>query len=237
MEITSGIATIAGRGQYRTSQTEAWTQVDCPYCHAGTVLVVAHRESPDPHSALTENAWLLCIACGKGFVMNTYDVVPNKMPFGEPAGTPEPELQIWQEVRRCFSVNAYTAAAMLCRKILLHMVFTHQRSKDPDAKPKDLSFAAAVRYLSENGVITADQRTLADNIKNIGNKANHELPQITEQEAGDMALFTYFLFLSAYEMPSRARYQSKFVGDAAVPYEGDLGPDAGETEPNNTDGD
>jgi hypothetical protein len=158
------------------------------------------------------------------------------MPFAEPAGTPEPELEMWREVRQCFSVNAYTAVAMLCRKILLHMVFTYQRSHDPNAKPTDMGFAAAVGYLADNGVITADQRALADNIKKIGNKANHELPQITKQEAGDIALFIYFLFLSAYEMPSRARYESKFVGDAAVPFEGDLGPDAIHPEAGEADG-
>ncbi|AKK28706.1 hypothetical protein AB431_20810 [Mycobacterium sp. EPa45] len=195
------------------------------------------RDSTNRNSGYPRNYWLLCIACGEAFVINGFDVVPNKMPFSEPGGTPERELALWREVRKCFSVNAYNAVAMLCRKILLHMVFTHQRSKDGDATPRDLSFAAAVRYLADNGVITEDQRTLAEGIKNVGNKANHELPDITKEEAGDIALFTYFLFLSAYEMPSRARYQSKFVGDAAVPFEGNLGPDAeSDLAPNAADG-
>jgi hypothetical protein len=230
VEITRGISTIAGFGQYGPAQTEAWAKVDCPYCDAKSVLVVGMRDSANPNSAYPRNLWFLCIACGDAFVMNGFDLVPSKMPFAEPDGTPKPELALWREVRRCFSVNAYNAVAMLCRKILLHMVFTHQRSRDPDTAPQDLSFAAAVRYLSENGVITEDQRTLAENIRNVGNKANHELPDITNEEASDIALFTYFLFLSAYEMPARARYQSKFVGDAAVPYEGNLGADAEDGE-------
>lgn len=152
------------------------------------------------------------------------------MPFGDPDGTPDPELTLWREVRRCFSVSAYNAVAMLCRKILLHMVFTHQRNRDPEATPHDLSFAAAVRYLADNGVITQDQHPLAESIRNVGNKANHELPDITESEASDIALFTYFLFLSAYEMPARGRYQSNFLGEAAVPYDGNLGPDTEDGE-------
>jgi hypothetical protein len=236
VEITNGIATIAGAGQYVPSQTEAWAKLDCPYCDAKSVLMVAIRDSTNPNSAYPRNRWYLCIACGDAFVMNGSGIVPGKMPFSEPGGMPKPELALWREVRRCFSVNAYNAVAMLCRKILLHMVFTHQRSRDPNAAPQDLSFAAAVRYLSGNGVITEDQHTLADNIRNVGNKANHELPDITKEEASDIALFTYFLFLSAYEMPARARYQSKFVGDAAVPYPGDLGADAEDDEPPATNG-
>jgi hypothetical protein len=238
VDITDGISTIAGYRQYAPNQTEAWGKIDCPYCDAKSVLVVAVRDSTNPNSAYPRNYWFLCIACSDGFVLNGSKVVPSKMPFAEPTGTPEPELALWREVRRCFSVSAYNAVAMLCRKILLHMVFTHQRSRDANATPQDLSFAVAVRYLADNGVITEDQRTLAENIRNVGNKANHELPDITKDEAFDIALFTYFLFLSAYEMPARARYESKFVGDAAVPYEGNLGADAedDQTHPNNEEG-
>lgn len=238
MEITSGIVTIAGKGSYGPTQTEAWAKVDCPFCDAKSVLLVALRDSTNRNSAYPRNYWFLCVSCGDGFVRNNSKIIPNKMPFGEPSGTPEPELALWREVRRCFSVSAYNAVAMLCRKILLHMVFTHQRGRDPKAIPQDLSFAAAVRYLSDKGVITEDQRTLADGIKNVGNKANHELPEITEEEASDIALFTYFLFLSAYEMPARARYQSKFAGEAAVPYEGNLGADAedDESQPSSEEG-
>jgi hypothetical protein len=69
-------------------------------------------------------------------------------------------------------------------------------------------------------------RPLADNIKDVGNKANHELPHITETRAKDIALFTRYLFVSVYEMPARGRYQTPFVGEAATPFEGNLGADA-----------
>jgi hypothetical protein len=82
------------------------------------------------------------------------------------------------------------------QKLLLHMVLTHKRSIDPEAPPEDLNFAAAVRYLGENGVITAAMNNLAVNIKDVGNKANHELPHITQTEANDIALFTHYLFIS-----------------------------------------
>ena len=172
-----------------------------------------------------KNAWLYCVNCRNGCVVNESKLVPGKMTFPTPEGTPQLEAQLWEEIRRCLSVSAFNAVAMLCRKLLLHMVLTHKRSIDPEAPPEDLNFAAAVRYLGENGVITAAMNNLAVNIKDVGNKANHELPHITQTEANDIALFTHYLFISVYEMPARARFPTPFVGDAATPYDGNLGPD------------
>jgi hypothetical protein len=147
------------------------------------------------------------------------------MEYPTPDGTPEAESGIWEEVRKCLSIDAYNAVAMLCRKLLLHLVFTHERSQNPQATPRRMTFAQAVQYLLDNGVITAAYKPLATEIKDIGNRANHELPDITQGEAQKIALFTHFLFVSVYEMPKKASIETPFVGTAAEPYEGDLEPD------------
>jgi hypothetical protein len=196
------------------------------------LFLIARRGNYDPFHGYPENAWYYCMNCRKGCVHNGFDLAPGKMEFRAPEGTPDQEAELWEEIRRCLSVNAYNAVAMLCRKLLLHMVFTHQRSINRNATPKDLSFAAAVRYLSDNRVITEAMKQLATNIKDVGNKANHELPHITQTDAHDIALFTHYLFVSVYEMPKRARYETAFVGDAAQPYEGNLGADAEDDETN-----
>ena len=146
------------------------------------LFVIARRGTSDQFEAgSVKNAWFYCVNCRKGCVSNGLVVVPGKLGFPTPEGTPEQEAQLWEEVRRCLSAGAFNAAAMLCRKLLLHMVFTHKRSLDRNATPDDLSFAAAVRYLADNGVITEAMNNLATNIKDVGNKANHELPHVTEQ--------------------------------------------------------
>ena len=154
------------------------------------LFVIARRGTSDQFEAgSVKNAWFYCVNCRKGCVSNgLVVVVPGKLDFPTPEGTPEQEAQLWEEVRRCLSAGAFNAAAMLCRKLLLHMVFTHKRSLDRNATPDDLSFAAAVRYLADNGVITEAMNNLATNIKDVGNKANHELPHVTETDARDIAL-------------------------------------------------
>lgn len=192
------------------------------------LFVIARRGTSDQFEAgSVKNAWFYCVNCRKGCVSNGLVVVPGKLDFPTPEGTPEQEAQLWEEVRRCLSAGAFNAAAMLCRKLLLHMVFTHKRSLDRNATPDDLSFAAAV---ADNGVITEAMNNLATNIKDVGNKANHELPHVTETDARDIALFTHYLFISVDEMPKRARYETAFVGDAAQPYDGNLGADAQDEE-------
>ena len=144
------------------------------------------------------------------------------MEYPTPEGTPQTEARIWSEVRACLSIHAYSAVAMLCRKLLLHLVFTHKRSQDPQAKPPKVTFAEAVQYLANHGVITLALKPLANEIKDVGNRANHELPDISGGEARKIASFTHFLFQSVYEMPKKASIDTEFVGSAAEPYEGDL---------------
>jgi hypothetical protein len=230
--ITSGIETLVAPGSYDMSSQEAWINLACPYCNAAMLVVVGRRGTRDQLAAgYPQNFWLYCMNCGRGSVRNGNEMVPGRMEFPIPEGTPEQEAQLWEEIRRCLSVSAFNAVAMLCRKLLLHMVFTHKRSINSNATPDDLSFAAAVRYLANNGVITEAMNNLATNIKDVGNKANHELPHITETDGRDIALFTHYLFISIYEMPKRARYETAFVGAAAQPYEGNLGADAQDDEP------
>lgn len=43
-------------------------------------------------------------------------------PFGPTIdGLPEEVLESYSEARRCMEVNAYTAAELICRKILMHV--------------------------------------------------------------------------------------------------------------------
>jgi hypothetical protein len=62
-------------------------------------------------------------------------------------------------------VDAFNAVAMLCRKLLLHLVFTHERSQNENATPRNITFAQAVQYLLQNGIITAANEPLALGIK------------------------------------------------------------------------
>ena len=65
--------------------------------------------------------WLRCAACGSGAVASGGEVHPAPRPFGSVEGLPEVDARIWDEARTCFGAAAYTAAVMLCRKLLFHI--------------------------------------------------------------------------------------------------------------------
>lgn len=232
MDVTRAILTISGQGTYPVTEAEAWSDFQCPSCRNPKMLMVAFREGSQIYvDANPLNKWLLCVGCGTGAVADEYNrVSPSSKEYPTPEGTPTAEAKAWTEIRECLSVGAYNAVAMLCRKLLLHMVFTHQRSVNPEAKPGNINFAQAVQYLLSNRIITAAYEPLATEIRHVGNRANHELPDISEDEARKIALFTHYLFVSVYEIPKKAKIATPFVGDAAVPFDGDLEPDATEPE-------
>ncbi len=228
MDILENISTVRGHHLYAATDTQAWSAATCPNCHNPNMLTVAIREREVYYShGYALNAWLLCVSCGTGAVADEYGrISPSIKEFPTPDGTPSAEKKVWEEVRDCLAVGAYNASAMLCRKLLLHLVFTHERSQDPGATARNINFAQAVQYLVDRGVITAAYGPLATEIRNIGNRANHELPDITRDEARKIALFTHHMFVSVYEMPKKASISTAFVGAAAEPYEGDLEPEA-----------
>lgn len=233
MDITQSISTVKGFATYTVADPQAWSQIECPNCRKPQMLSVAKREYPELLSGGELNPggdainnWLLCVVCGTAAVSDSYRrLSPPSMEYPTPDGTPQAETKMWEEVRGCLSIEAYNAVAMLCRKLLLHLVFTHERSRNPQAMPRNITFAKAVRYLLDNGVITAAYDPLVSEIKNIGNRANHELPDITGGEARKIAYFTHHLFVSVYEVPKKASIPTAFVGAAAEPYDGDFEPD------------
>ena len=204
MDILESISTLRGSRLYAATDSQAWSGAQCPNCGNPNMLAIAVREQQVYYSeGYALNTWLLCVGCGTGAVADENGrISPGAKKFPTPDGTPDAERKAWEEVRDCLAVSAYDAVAMLCRKLLLHLVFTHDRSQNPQATPRNITFAQAVQYLLDNGVITAAYKPLATEIRQIGNRANHELPDITQDEARRIALFTHHLFVSVYEMPS-----------------------------------
>jgi Domain of unknown function (DUF4145) len=199
---------------YSIDDEEAWAAgVQCSFCGGTPLMVVAQTHRYGAHPV----QWLHCIRCGQGAVVNGFQMSPGLKQFPTPEGTPEAESKLWEEVRTCLSVDAYDAVAMICRKLLLHIVYTHQRSINPNAKPKKIRFEEAVNYLVNNEVIPKNHHVWVDTIRTTGNAATHELPGVSAEQAAQIALFTHQLFTNIYEMPARANFDSQYVGDAAMP--------------------
>ena len=101
---------------------------------------------------------------------------------------------LYEEARVCCAANAYTAAVMLCRKLLMNIAIKE------GAKP-NLSYTAYVDYLNDNNYIPPNGRGWVDAIRKMGNEANHKVEFKSDEDARLILTFTEMLLKFIYEMP------------------------------------
>lgn len=203
-----------GMSAYATSDSDAWADAQCGHCGAVSQLVIGHTFARGVDHV--DVSWLRCPRCLRGSVVNGDVQSPPLMDFVTPDGLPKDESALWEQARSSLSVGAYAGVAMICRKLLLHVAHTHRRGVNPDVKAFS-NFAQAVEYLENEHVILASHKLWVDQIRKLGNRANHELPVIEQDEARNIMQFTHQLFVNVYEMPAKANLENPLVGVAATP--------------------
>ena len=109
---------------------------------------------------------------------------------------PDEVHRLYDEARRCTSNSSYTAAVMVCRKLLMHIAV------EKGAEEKK-SFKEYVDYLDEGGHLPADSKQWVDHIRNQGNEANHEIVPKGENDAKNLVEFIEMLLKLIYEFPTR----------------------------------
>lgn len=102
---------------------------------------------------------------------------------------------LYNEVRNCTSTGAYTAAVMVCRKILMNLAVQH------GAKKKE-TFAYYVDFLDGMSYIPPQGKQWVDKIRKRGNEANHEITLMNIKDAQLMLHFTGALLHFNYELTS-----------------------------------
>ena len=199
----------------RTASDSIEDDLECPHCEAPHLVRVAMASNPDDFGQGTR--WLRCVGCGQGSVIDDAEVLhPSPKPMRVPDGLPPVDVAIWDEIRACLGIGAYTAAVMLCRKLLFHVAVSHGL-EEKDSRNRAPSYMEAVKHLESEGVFTARMRKWVDRVKDVGNNANHELSPISRSQAFDVATFTEKLLELAYELD--ARYDKAAEGSDDDPIE------------------
>ena len=105
------------------------------------------------------------------------------------------ELQLlFDEAARCFSAGAYTAAAMVARKLLMVIAC------DKGAK-EGLRFVEYVDYITANVVPVAGSREPIAWVKDIGNDANHRVQFLARTEAQRSLKICRYILETVYALP------------------------------------
>lgn len=137
----------------------------------------------------------ICYKCGMPTYFNMDGIqIPGSLYGDNVTFLPKEVEEVYDEARKCFSVNAFTSSVLCCRKLLMNI------SCEKGAK-KGESFEFYVNYLNDNGYIPPDGRKWVDKIRRLGNQATHKLEKKTKEDAELAIRFTSMLLKLIYEFP------------------------------------
>jgi len=127
---------------------------------------------------------------------NVFDVagksILSPLPGKEIKKLPENIKNVYDEVRKCMQSNSFTGAVMLMRKIIMNIA-VHEGAE------KNKRFAEYVDYLCDNGIVHKKSKKKADSVRKLGNDANHEIENRTQEEAQNFFEFIELLLMANYE--------------------------------------
>ena len=103
---------------------------------------------------------------------------------------------LYGEARDCFSVGAFTASVLTCRKILMNVAVANGAKEGK-------AFVAYVEHLAAAGYVPPNGRGWIDHIRKRGNEANHEIHAMSRGDAEELLSFTEMLLKFVFEFPGR----------------------------------
>lgn len=115
---------------------------------------------------------------------------------------PENIQILFREARLAKSVQAYTAAVMVCRTIIMH-VAVDRGALEKKENGQSNSFHFFVDYLEQNSIIPKGAKGWVDKIRTLGNEAIHDLSIMTENDTSLIIGFTTLLLKITYEAHGR----------------------------------
>lgn len=138
----------------------------------------------------------ICPHCDKPSIFTYQGQTPGSPYGGHVDHLPADVSALFNEARNCTTASCYTAAVLICRKLLMSIAVSQ------GAKAGD-SFISYVEYLANNGYVPPNGRGWVDHIRKKGNEATHEIVLMTREDAHDLISFAEMLLKFIYEFPSR----------------------------------
>ena len=166
----------------------------CGHCDryvSGRVVNIYTREPG--RADLPHIQFIICPSCIKGSLWQEGKIIPGTKPGEKLEGLPIEIENAYQEARSCFSINAFTACDLLCRKILMHVGVNKGAEEGK-------SFISYLNFLEDQGYITPIIKEWADLIREIGNQSTHELIPPDKNRTKATLMFTMELLRIIYEM-------------------------------------
>ncbi|MGE7637628.1 DUF4145 domain-containing protein [Peribacillus frigoritolerans] len=188
--------TIKLDGSWQNTINTSGISFKCGYCGSNTAPVKGYFSAN--FNAQKFGHIYICPNCNKPTFIykQTGEQIPGIFIGDEIEHLPENIEQLYNEARRCLSVNASTSTVLSCRKLLMNISVTKGAEEGK-------SFAFYVSYLEDNHFIPPGSKEWVDHIRKKGNEATHEIPSIDKADAIELLEFTEMLLRFVYEMPGK----------------------------------
>ncbi len=169
----------------------------CGYCNTSVSSVKGYKlGAQSDGSGLQIGAIYICPNCGGPvfFTPNNH-YMPAPLLGNSVQHVPNDLNELYEEARRCTGESCYTAAVLLCRKMLMNIA-VEQGASD------GLRFIEYVNYLSDEGFTPPNGKHWVDHIRKKGNEATHEIALMNENDARELLIFVEMLLRFIYEFPN-----------------------------------
>lgn len=105
---------------------------------------------------------------------------------------PENIEVVYSEIRKCLQSGCFNGAIMLMRKLVMHLAVE-------EGCEENKSFLEYVDFLCDKGIVPLKSKSKADSVRTLGNSANHEIENRTQEEAKNCFEFIELLLRVNYE--------------------------------------
>ena len=140
----------------------------------------------------------ICSHCGKPTFFEGNKQIPSPQLGNSVSNVPENIYKLYNEIRDCTAVNAFTSAVLSCRKLLMNIAVEQDANEGQ-------KFIEYVNYLAKKGFVPPNGIEWVDHIRKKGNEANHEIVFMTSEDAMDLINFIEMLLKFIYEFPGRLK--------------------------------
>lgn len=164
----------------------------CGHCGQNVSSTLGYYD-PSRHETI-----YICTNCSRPTYFGSNGQIPGSL-FGESVKElPVLIGKLYDEARLAYSVNAFTASVLICRKLLMHIA-VQKGAKEGQ------NFRQYVEYLDEKHFVPPDGKAWVDHIRGKGNEANHEIVIMAKESAEDLITFIEMLLKFIYEFPARVK--------------------------------
>jgi hypothetical protein len=142
----------------------------------------------------------ICHHCNKPTYFDKSGVQIPGVTYGNPVHDIQDKSveSLYEEARNCTATNAFTAAVLCCRKLLMNTAVSKGAQEGKN-------FIEYVEYLSNNGYVPPDGKDWVDHIRKKGNEATHEIAIMKKEDAEELLSFVEMLLKFIFEFPAKIK--------------------------------